>query len=74
MKLLYIHEIVLLLMTVMLVGQDTELGQLHQVIGQLQEEEKKTAEQAKKLVEELKGKYFMVGVTAGVISLLDGPL
>ena len=58
----------------MLVEQDAELGQLRQVIGQLQEEEKKTAGQAKKLAEELKGKYFVVGVTTGVISLLDGPL
>ena len=61
-------------MTVMLVGQDTELGQLHQVIGQLQEEEKKMAGWVEKLAEELKGKYFMVGVTVGVISLLDRSL
>ncbi|XP_066323408.1 uncharacterized protein [Miscanthus floridulus] len=35
--------------------QDVELGQLRQVIGQLQEEEKKASGQAEKLVEELKG-------------------
>ena len=45
----------------MLVEQDVELGQLCQVIGQLQEEEKKTAGRAEKLAEELKGKYFVVG-------------
>jgi len=66
-KFLYIAEIVLLLTTVMLVEQDAELGWLRQVISQLQEEEKKMAGQAKKLVEELKGEYFMVGVVAGVI-------
>ena len=71
---LCIAEALLLLMTVMLVEQDVELDQLCQVIDQLQEEEKKTARRAEKLAKELKGKYFMVGVTAGVISLLDGPL
>jgi len=59
---------------VMLVEQDVELGQLRQTIRQLQEEEKKTAGQAEKLAEELKGEFFMVGVTTGVISWLDGPL
>ena len=58
----------------MLVEQDAELGQLCQVVGQLQEEEEKATGRAKKLAEELKGEYFMVGVTDGVISLLDGPL
>ena len=29
---------------------------------------------AKKLTKELKGEFFMVGVTAGVISWLDRPL
>ena len=52
----------------MLVEQDTELDRLRLVIGQLQEEEKKTAGRAEKLAEELKGEYFVVGVTAGVIS------
>ena len=58
---------------VMLVEQDTELSQLSQNIRQLQEEEKKTG-RLKKLVEELKGEFFMVRVTTGVISWLDGPL
>ena len=61
-------------MTVMLVEQDVELDQLCQVIDQLQEEEKKMAGWVEKLAKELKGKYIMLGVTAGVISLLDGPL
>ena len=52
----------------MLVEQDAELGQLRQVVGQLQEEEKKATGRAEKLAEELKGEYFMVGVTAKVIS------
>jgi len=38
----------------MFVEQDAELGQLCQVIGQLQEEEEKVSGQAKKLAEELK--------------------
>jgi len=42
----------------MLVEQDAELGQLRQVIGQLQEEEKKMARWVEKLVEELKGKVL----------------
>ena len=57
----------------MLVEQDTELGQLRQVIGQLPEEKKVTG-RAEKLAEELKGEYFVVGVTVGVVSLLDGTL
>jgi len=61
-------------MTVMLIEQDAELGQLRQTIGQLQEEEKKATGQAKKLAEELKGEYFMVGVMARLISWLDKPL
>ena len=58
----------------MLVEQDAELGQLRQVIGQLQEEEKTASGSAEKLAEELKGEYFVFGVTAEVISLLDGSL
>ena len=57
-------------MTVMLVEQDAKLGQLCQVIDQLQEEEKKVTRRAEKLAEELKGEYFMVGVTAEVISFV----
>ena len=58
----------------MLVEQDVELGQMHKTIGQLHEEEKKATRWVEKLAEELKGEYFVVGVTAGVISLLDRPL
>ena len=39
----------------MFVEQDMELGQLHQVVGQLQEEEKKASGRAEKMAEELKG-------------------
>ena len=59
-------------MTVVLVEQDSELGQLRQNIEQLREEKAKESERVVKLAEELNGEYFMVGVTVGVISLLDG--
>ena len=58
----------------MLVDQDAELGQLHQTVEQLRDEKAKELGRAKKLTEELKGEYSMVGVTVGVISLLDGTL
>ena len=58
----------------MLVEQDAELSQLRQTIGQLLEEKAKELGRAEKLAEELEGEYFMVDVTGGVISLLDGPL
>jgi len=61
-------------MTVVLVEQDAELDQLCQAIEQLREEKAKESGQAEKLTEELKGEYFMVGVTVGVISWLDGSL
>ena len=57
-------------MTVVLVEQDVELGQLRQVLEQLREEKAKESGQAEKLTEELKGEYFMVGVTAEVISFV----
>ena len=60
-------------MTIVLVEQDVELSQLRQTVGQLQEEKKATG-RAEKLAEELKGEYFMVGVTARVISLVDRSL
>ena len=41
-------------MIVTFVEQDAEIGQLRQVIGQLQEEEKKASGLAEKLDEELK--------------------
>ena len=47
-------------MTVVLVEQDAELGQLCQAIEQL--------------AEELNDEYFLVGVTAKVVSLFDGTL
>ena len=37
------------------VEQDVELGQLHQVIGQLLEEKEKASGRAEKLAEDLKG-------------------
>jgi len=59
-----------LLTTIVLVEQDTELGQLRQTMGQLQEEEKKSTGRAEKLAEELKGEYFMVGAAAELISFV----
>ena len=50
-------------MTVVLVEQDAELGQLCQAIKQLREEKVKETERADKLAKELKGEYFLVGVT-----------
>ena len=61
-------------MTVVLVEQDAELGQLRQALEQLREEKAKESGRADKLVEELNGEYFLVGVTVGVISLPDGAL
>ena len=61
-------------MTVLLVEQDAELGQLRQAIDQLREEKAKETGRADKLAEELKGEYFLVEVTVEVVSLLDGTL
>ena len=61
-------------MTVVLTEQDAELGQLRQVVEQLQEEKTKETGRADKLVEELNGEYFLVRVTVEVVSLLDGTL
>ena len=58
----------------MLVEQDAELGQLCQAVEQLRQEKAKESERANKLVEELKGEYFLVGVTVEVVSLYDGTL
>ena len=44
----------MLLMIITFVEQDVELGQLRQVIHQLQEEKEKASGRAEKLVEELK--------------------
>jgi len=59
---------------VVLVEQDAELGQLRQAVEQLREEKAKESGRADKLAEELKGEYFLVGVTVEVASLLDGTL
>ena len=61
-------------MTVILVEQDVELGQLRQALEQLREEKAKEIERANKLAEELNGEYFLVGVTAEVASSPDGTL
>ena len=61
-------------MTVVLVEQDTELGQLRQALKQLREEKAKESERAEKLAEELKGEYFLVGVNTEVLFLFDGTL
>ena len=62
------------MVTVALVEQDAELGQLRQAVEQLREEKAKELGRADKLAEELKGEYFMVGVSAEVVFLLDGTL
>ena len=61
-------------MTVVPVEQDAELGQLRSAVEQLQEEKAKETGRADKLVEELNGEYSLVGITAEVVSLLDGTL
>ena len=61
-------------MTVVLVEQDAELGQLRQAIEQLREEKPKETGRAHKLAEELNGEYFLVGVTTEVVFWLDGTL
>ena len=61
-------------MTVVLVEQNTELGQLCQALEQLREEKAKEIGRADKLAEELNGEYSLVGVNAEVVSLLDGTL
>ena len=45
------------MMTVVLVEQDVELGQLRQALEQLREEKAKDTGRANKLTEELNGKY-----------------
>ena len=61
-------------MTVVLVEQDAELGQLREALKQLREEKAQESGRADKLAEELNGEYFLVGVTTEVVSLLDGTL
>ena len=45
----------MLLSTVTFVDQDVELGQLSQVVGQLQEEKEKASGRAEKLAKDLEG-------------------
>jgi len=56
-------------MTVVLTEQDVELGQLRQAIEQLREEKTKEIGRAEKLAKELHGEYFLVGITAEVVSM-----
>ena len=62
----------LLVITVVLVEQDVELGQLRQALKQLREEKEKETGWVNKLAEELNGEYSLVGVTDEVNFLLDG--
>jgi len=64
----------MLLSIVLFVEQDAELGQLHQVISQLQEEKEKASGQVEKLVVDLEGEYFVVGVVADMIASFDKSL
>ena len=64
----------LLVLTIVLVEQDVELGQLHQALEQLREEKAKETERASKLAEELNGDYSLFRVTVEVTSSLDGTL
>ena len=61
----------LLVMTIVLVEQDVELGQLHRALEQLREEKAKETGRASKLADELNGEYFLVGITAEITFLLD---
>ena len=62
------------MITVALVEQDAELGQLRQAVEQLRQEKAKESKRANKLAEELKGEYLLVGITVEVVSLYDGTL
>ena len=57
------------MITVALVEQDVELGQLRQAIDQLCQEKAKEIERADKMAEELKGEFLLVGITVEVASL-----
>ena len=70
---LYCLTVIVLVMTVVLVEQDAELGQLHQACEQLREEKAKEIGQVDKLDEELNGEYFLVRVTIEVVPCLMGP-
>ena len=62
------------MITVVLVEQDMELGQLHQALEQLREEKAKETGRADKLAEELNGEYSLVRVNAEVVSFLNRTL
>ena len=62
------------MITVALLEQDAELGQMRQAVDQLRQEKAKEVERADKLVEELKGEFLLVGITVEVVSLYDGSL
>ena len=62
------------MITVALVEQDAEIGQLRQAIDQLLQEKAKETERADKLDEELKGEFLLVRITVEVASLYDGTL
>ena len=62
------------MITIVLVEQDAELGQLCPVVEQLLQERAKESERADKLAEELKGEYLLVGIAVEVVSLYDGTL
>ena len=61
-------------MTVALVEQNMELGQLRQALEQLREEKVKEKGRADKLAEVLNSEYSLVGVNAEVVSCLDKTL
>ena len=65
----YCCTTIFLVITVALVEQDAELGQLRQAIDQLRQEKAKD-----KLAEELKGEFLLVGITFKVASLYDRTL
>ena len=71
---LYCLTVIVLMMIVVLVEQDAELGQLRQAVEQLREEKTKETGRADKLAEELNGEHCLVGLTAKVVFLLDGTL
>ena len=62
------------MITVALVEQDAELGQMRQAVDQLRQEKGKETEQPNKLAEELKGEFLLIGITIEVASLYDGTL
>ena len=57
----YYCTTIFFVITVALVEQDAELGQLRQAIDQLRQEKVKETERADKLAEELKGEFLLVG-------------